>query len=107
MSGAQATGIGTLTSTNCTTGSGGDFGPAAQLASGALAMVFNEASAKDATEQRASLYDEIDDGDGRVEAVAKGRAAFWGAPRAPMTVALSADGGKSWQWQRNLDEGDG
>ncbi len=29
-----------------------------------------------------------------------------GAPRAPMTVAISADGGKSWPW-RNLDEGDG
>ncbi len=36
-----------------------------------------------------------------------GRSAFWGAPRAPMTVAISADGGKTWPWQRNLDEGDG
>ena len=78
-----------------------------RLASGALAMVFNEASAKDATEQRASLYDEIDDGDGRVEAVAKGRAAFWGAPRAPMTVALSDDDGISWPHRRNLETGDG
>lgn len=24
-----------------------------------------------------------------------------------MTVAISADGGKSWPWRRNLDEGDG
>lgn len=24
-----------------------------------------------------------------------------------MTVAISADGGKNWAWQRNLDEGDG
>lgn len=24
-----------------------------------------------------------------------------------MTVAISADGGKSWSWRRNLDEGDG
>ncbi|HAZ8268085.1 TPA: hypothetical protein J8L82_003887 [Escherichia coli] len=38
---------------------------------------------------------------------AVGRSAFWGAPRAPMTVAISADGGKSWPWRRNLDEGDG
>lgn len=78
-----------------------------RLASGALAMVFNEASAKDATEQRASLYDEIDDGDGRVEAVAKGRAAFWGAPRAPMTVALSDDDGITWPHRRHLETGDG
>lgn len=36
-----------------------------------------------------------------------GKSAFWGAPRAPMTVAISADGGESWPWLRNLDEGDG
>lgn len=24
-----------------------------------------------------------------------------------MTLAISADGGVSWPWQRNLDEGDG
>jgi len=78
------------------------------LASGELALVFNHMSAAGALERRASLYDEIDDGDGRKEPeVTNGRAAFWGAPRAPMTVAISADGGKSWAWQRNLDEGDG
>lgn len=78
-----------------------------RLASGALAIVFNQSSAADATERRASLYDEIDDGDGRVEAVARGRSAFWGAPRAPMTVALSDDGGLSWPHRRNLEVGDG
>ncbi|WP_313140239.1 exo-alpha-sialidase, partial [Leclercia sp.] len=78
------------------------------LASGELALVFNHMSAAGALERRASLYDEIDDGDGRKEPeVTDGRAAFWGAPRAPMTVAISNDGGKSWPWQRNLDEGDG
>jgi len=78
------------------------------LASGELALVFNHMSAAGALERRASLYDEIDDGDGRKEPeVTHGRAAFWGAPRAPMTVAISNDGGKSWAWQRNLDEGDG
>lgn len=80
---------------------------ATRLASGALAMVFNQSSAADATERRASLYDEIDDGDGRVEAVAKGRSAFWGAPRAPMTVALSHDEGLSWPARRHLEVGDG
>jgi predicted neuraminidase len=78
-----------------------------RLASGALAIVFNQSSAADATERRASLYDEIDDGDGRVDAVAKGRSAFWGAPRAPMTVALSDDGGLTWPHRRNLEVGDG
>ncbi|MTH46071.1 sialidase family protein [Intestinirhabdus alba] len=78
------------------------------LQDGRLALVFNFMSAAGALERRASLYDEIDDGDGRKEPTpVEGRSAFWGAPRAPMTVALSADGGKSWPWQRNLDEGDG
>lgn len=78
------------------------------LASGELALVYNAMSAAGAVERRASLYDEIDDGDdNRKEPTAVGRSAFWGAPRAPMTVAISADGGKSWPWRRNLDEGDG
>jgi predicted neuraminidase len=78
-----------------------------RLASGALVMVFNHSSALDATERRASLYDEIDDGDGRKEAVARGRSAFWGAPRAPMTVALSDDDGLTWPHRRHLEVGDG
>lgn len=79
------------------------------LVSGELALVFNHMSAAGALERRASLYDEIDDGDNsrKEPEVTSGRSAFWGAPRAPMTVAISADGGKTWPWQRNLDEGDG
>ncbi|WP_163467575.1 sialidase family protein [Klebsiella michiganensis] len=79
------------------------------LTSGELALVFNHMSAAGALERRASLYDEIDDGDNsrKEPEVISGRSAFWGAPRAPMTVAISADGGKTWPWQRNLDEGDG
>lgn len=79
------------------------------LVSGELALVFNHMNAAGALERRASLYDEIDDGDNsrKEPEVTSGRSAFWGAPRAPMTVAISADGGKTWPWQRNLDEGDG
>ncbi len=79
------------------------------LQDGKLALVFNYMSAAGAPERRASLYDEIDDGDDsrKEPTVTDGRTAFWGAPRAPMTVALSPDGGKTWPWQRNLDEGDG
>lgn len=82
------------------------------LANGDLALVFNNMSAEGASERRASLYDEIEDEE---EAIAvathptnnNGRTAFWGAPRAPMTLAISKDGGRSWPWQRNLEEGDG
>lgn len=82
------------------------------LKNGHLALVFNKMSAADATERRTSLYDEIEDDEDDVAVAVEpqvhtGRTAFWGAPRAPMTLAISTDGGKSWPYQRNLDEGDG
>ena len=81
-----------------------------------LALVFNNSSALDATERRTSLYDEIDD-DGLAEGAAvqsvtplddgDSRSAFWGAPRAPMTLAISDDGGLTWPLRRDLQTGDG
>lgn len=96
------------------------------LRDGRLAMVFNDSSRLDATARRVSLYDEIDE-HGIVEPSAEVEdapaqdtsrdddlgdprdriSAFWGAPRAPMTLAISDDGGRTWQRVRNLDEGDG
>ncbi|MFD1544837.1 sialidase family protein [Nonomuraea guangzhouensis] len=96
------------------------------LRDGRLALVFNASSAADATERRVSLYDEIDD-DGLAETPAgpagdgpagpagevpapvgrDERTAFWGAPRAPMTLALSGDGGRTWPIRRDLEVGDG
>ena len=84
-----------------------------------LALVFNESSAADATARRTSLYDEIDDDgladevpaapDGEPEPLDDGdsRSAFWGAPRAPMTLAISEDGGRTWPLRRDLETGDG
>lgn len=88
------------------------------LRDGRLALVFNASSAADATERRVSLYDEIDDdglaeipagpvGDVPAPAGRDERTAFWGAPRAPMTLALSADGGRTWPIRRDLEVGDG
>ena len=78
-----------------------------RLASGRLAIVFNASSAVDATERRTSLYDEID-ADAPYDAPpAGGRSAFWGAPRAPMTIALSDDEGLTWPAQRDIETGDG
>lgn len=81
------------------------------LTNGHLALVFNKMSAADASERRASLYDEIEDeeDDARSEAPVEtgGRSAFWGAPRAPMTLAISEDDGRTWPYQRNLETGDG
>ncbi|MFD0666549.1 sialidase family protein [Ramlibacter sp. MAHUQ-53] len=86
---------------------------AIRLADGRLAMIFNASSALDATGRRESLYDELEDeGDKKPEAAAPAvaapeRRAFWGAPRAPLTLALSDDDGLTWPWQRNLETGDG
>jgi predicted neuraminidase len=76
-----------------------------------LALVFNESSAADATARRTSLYDEIDD-DGLADAPASteevpASRAFWGAPRAPMTLAVSDDAGMTWPVRRNIEVGDG
>jgi predicted neuraminidase len=82
-----------------------------RLRNGHLAIVYNDISAAQATERRQSLYDEIEEEDGSATeapaATTPGRTAFWGTPRAPMTVAISADDGKTWPWKRNLEVGDG
>lgn len=85
-----------------------------RLVNGHLAIVFNDISAAQATERRASLYDEIEDDEEAgaspaVEPVASpsGKTAFWGTPRSPMTLAISEDGGKTWPYRRNLEVGDG
>ena len=86
------------------------------LQDGNLAMVFNNISAADSSDRRASLYDEIEDDvvsdaernvSSDVPMDKLGRKAVWGTPRSPMTIALSEDGGKTWPYVRNLQEGDG
>ena len=82
-----------------------------RLANGHLALVFNDINAEGITERRASLYDDIEDDSGPAlkESSAKPgeRQAAWGVPRAPMTLAVSEDGGRTWPHKRNLEVGDG
>jgi len=77
---------------------------ACALADGRIALLFNDSSRAAATGRRLSLYDDI--GGAEVAPLTE-RSAFWGAPRAPMTLALSADGGLTWHERRNLETGDG
>lgn len=78
------------------------------LANGHLALVFNNTSAAAATGRRASLYDDIGgDAAPPPPPEAGERRAFWGAPRAPLSIALSEDGGRSWPWVRDIETGDG
>lgn len=75
------------------------------LTNGDIAMAFNQSSRDDATVRRTSLYsDGIEEKDAEPDDQPH---AFWGAPRAPMTVAISEDGGKTWAAKRNVAEGDG
>jgi predicted neuraminidase len=89
-----------------------------RLSNNHLALVFNDVNRDAATERRTSLYDEIEDpvaegGDEEAlsEAVAgqdsESQRAFWGVPRAPMTIAISEDNGRTWARRRNLEIGDG
>jgi predicted neuraminidase len=90
---------------------------ATALSDGRLAMVLNPVRAGVDTPRRLSLYDEIDD-EGLADAQSQveeapaeddagGQRAVWGTPRAPMTLALSADGGRTWSMRRDLETGDG
>jgi predicted neuraminidase len=79
------------------------------LPSGRVVVVYNHSSREKALGRREGLYDEISDGtDSRPNQKARtdGKEAFWGAPRAPLSVAWSDDEGKTWQ-SRTLEEGDG
>ncbi len=85
---------------------------ATRLADGRIALVYNHASAADAAERRLSLYDEIEDEDAPKAAPPepappRGRTAFWGAPRAPLSLTISEDGGRTWGPRIDLATGDG
>jgi predicted neuraminidase len=90
---------------------------ATALSDGRLAMVLNPVRAGVDTPRRLSLYDEIDDEgladtqsqveEAPAEDESGGQRAVWGTPRAPMTLALSADGGRTWPMRRDLETGDG
>jgi predicted neuraminidase len=81
------------------------------LSNGHLALVFNDVNAEGVTELRASLYDDIEDESGgelkEPEARPGERNAIWGVRRAPMTLAISEDGGRTWPFKRNIEVGDG
>jgi predicted neuraminidase len=83
-----------------------------KLNNGHLVLVFNNRNAGADTARRVSLYDEIDDDEAEQTPAAEQshpgkKTAFWGTPRAPLTVALSEDEGKTWPHMRDLETGDG
>ncbi|MFP4593012.1 sialidase family protein [uncultured Ralstonia sp.] len=81
------------------------------LRNGHLALVYNDSDASHSTGRRTSLYDDIEDaedhGELRDQSASTCGTAFWGAPRAPLSLAISEDGGQTWRRRRNLEIGDG
>lgn len=88
---------------------------ATRLRDGRLAMVFNRSSALNATDRRISLYDDLEDDAPAAPApaptaptpVPPARTAFWGAPRAPLSLAFSSDEGRTWPEIHDIALGDG
>ena len=77
-----------------------------RLSDGRLAMVCNPTSAATSPDRRVSLYDEIEEGDDRPDATG-GCAPIWGVPRAPLTLCVSFDGGRTWPLRRMVDDSPG
>ncbi|EME85435.1 uncharacterized protein MYCFIDRAFT_131178 [Pseudocercospora fijiensis CIRAD86] len=79
------------------------------LPSGRILVVYNHSSRVNARGRREGLYDDIaaaDDLRRNQGSKHAGKEAFWGAPRAPLCVGWSDDGGMEWK-HRVLEEGDG
>lgn len=76
------------------------------LGDGTLAMVCNPTSAAQSQSRRASLYDELDEPDERPNAQG-GCAPIWGVERAPLSLCLSSDGGKTFPLRYVLENSSG
>jgi predicted neuraminidase len=78
-----------------------------RLRDGRLAMVYNHASQLNATGRRTSLYDDLESDDAPPGPAPQGRQSFWGAPRAPLSLAFSRDFGHTWEDRIDIDTSDG
>ncbi|WP_341213816.1 exo-alpha-sialidase [uncultured Limimaricola sp.] len=79
---------------------------AAALPDGRLALLCNPVSAAMSDSRRASLYDELDGSDDRPEA-RDGCRPVWGVERAPLTLCLSMDGGRSFPLRHVVEDSPG
>ncbi|MFO1208412.1 MAG: exo-alpha-sialidase [Amaricoccus sp.] len=80
---------------------------AVALGDGRVALLCNPVNADQSGARRESLYDELGEGDdGRSDPVG-GVRAIWGVPRAPLTLCLSDDGGRTFPLRRVVEDGPG
>ena len=79
-----------------------------RLRDGRVAMVCNPVNAALSSDRRLSLYDELGEDDGRPDAdPAGGCVPIWGVPRAPVSVFVSEDGGRSFGASLLVEDGPG
>jgi len=77
------------------------------LRDGRVALLCNPINAAESSARRESLYDELGEGeDGRADPTG-GVAAIWGVPRAPLSLCLSEDGGRTFPRRRVVEDGPG
>lgn len=79
---------------------------AARLRDGRIAMVCNPINAEMSDARRAALYDELGEDDGRPDA-SGGCRPIWGVPRAPLSLCLSEDGGRTFPVRHVVEDGPG
>jgi predicted neuraminidase len=80
---------------------------AVRLDDGRVALLCNPVSAADSAARRESLYDELDEqGDGRADPTG-GIVPIWGVPRAPLTLCVSGDGGRTFPLRKVVENGEG
>lgn len=78
------------------------------LSDGRIAMICNPVNSTASADRRASLYDELGVEDDRPDADPTGGCTpVWGVPRAPVTVCLSEDGGKTFPTRVLVEDGPG
>lgn len=81
---------------------------AIRMSTGEVALICNPVSAATSHERRDSLYDELGEDDARPDADPSGGCVpVWGVPRAPVSVCLSSDGGRSFPRRFVIEDGPG
>jgi predicted neuraminidase len=79
-----------------------------RLGDGRLAMICNPINAAQSSDRRASLYDELGEEDDRPDADPSGGCVpVWGVPRAPVSICLSNDDGRSFATRILIEDGPG
>ena len=79
-----------------------------RLRDGRIAMICNPVNAALSPDRRASLYDELGEDDSRPDADPTGGCVpIWGVPRAPVSICLSQDGGKTFPVRVLIEDGPG